>query len=424
MITKKRYFRFIALMLMASAFLPVLFNNLPPFIRSHHIWTILWSFSLFIFYPAILKTKAILSVVFYSSFVIISINTIWIDMDEWNKQALIQELYSIFIGVTVITYFYYNREYRDLAYITKWSIVFLSITAVMSIVSAIIDPMYARNIIGASSIRSSSEFELIMSYKKYGGGGYGTAIAFMGLIPVVLYYYKNDLLLFIRRKYIIIFIILLYMALLSMQIFANIVLVFAVLPLLIVETRNRNVTLFIILIFLIALLVIPKTAYIDMLEIASSYFNHDSDLNFKLRDLSLFLEGGNPFDRSTGAGARAERYPMLWDSFIQSPVFGCFYLTDHRGNGYMHAGGHLHWMNKLTVTGIAGLLIFSFVVFSLIKNQIRNTKADYRYFYFISIALMLGYGLFKAIAGREMWYTFFILLPGIYYLPLLNKKPK
>lgn len=411
-------------MLMASALFPLLFNNLPPIIRSHHIWTILWFASVLTLSPRILFKKPMNLVWFYGIFLVVSLLAFNKRMDDWNKKLLIDEFYQIAVAISVISYFNYTKEYKSLAIIIKWSLIFSFITVIMSFVSATIDPMYARNIVGATSIGTEEDRELVMSFKKYGGGGYSSAIAFIGLISLLLYYYKNRYLLPINRTYILLFIISLYIALISMQIFTNLLLSLIVLLFSVVSTERRKNAILLTSLVAIIFFLMPNYIYVDGLRVAANLFKDHSELNYKFNDLARFIETGASVDQSTGAGGRVERYPMLWNSFIHSPIMGCYYLNDSGGYGYGSEGGHLYWMNKITVTGLVGLLIFGLMVYNVVKTQLKYVKTDYRYYYLLAVIFMLGYGIFKSVAGREMWYTLFILLPGIYYLPLLRKRGK
>ena len=60
-----------------------------------------------------------------------------------------------------------------------------------------------------------------------------------------------------------------------------------------------------------------------------------------------------------------------------------------------------------------------------IKMQMRLPgslfQVEYGYF-LLSLLSMVALGAMKTLIGRELWYTFFIIVPGLYYLPLLKKK--
>jgi len=67
----------------------------------------------------------------------------------------------------------------------------LFITAIMTIFSSAIDPLYARNLTRLSAVTDESEREAILSFKRYGGGTYSTAAAFMCLFPYLFTINKN-----------------------------------------------------------------------------------------------------------------------------------------------------------------------------------------------------------------------------------------
>ena len=220
---KRGYFYFISFMLMASTFLPLVYNNV-RFITNHIGWSIIWFFSLIVFKPQIFKNKLLLFVLLYGViFIFILLNTLWFNVDEWNKKQITLECYEILVAVSVLTYFRIEQDYFRFAKLVKWTMIFIFITAVMSIVTSLINPLYARNIIQVSSIKLQSQAETILSYKKYGGGGYSFASAVLCLFPMLIYYFRNNVKSIINKRYILIFAIVFFFALLRIQLFANII---------------------------------------------------------------------------------------------------------------------------------------------------------------------------------------------------------
>lgn len=423
-INKQKYFYYLAFMLIASTFLPLVFNNLPPFIRSHHLWTIIWSFSLLIFFPKILLNKLLLYVLLYGVLLFVASKTIWLDMDDWNFLMLSSEFYQIAIGISVITYFQQSSDYYSLAKITRWAIIFFFITAIMTLISALIDPMYARNLGGVSGITDENQKDLILSFKHFGGGTYSTAAAFMCIFPILIYYYKNIVISIISKKQIIIFAIILFFGLLGMQIFANIIiaLIFSIIALMGMKKMKQSV--FVIGLFIFVMTIIPKESYINGLRNIGNLFDNDSELNYKFNDFATYIEVGSiSEDVTTGAGGRAIRYPILMETYMKSPILGCFY-NDKEGNGYSPEGGHLYWMNKLTITGFVGLVVFILIFILNARINLRHFNYSYKLYYLLATLSILSYGFMKAISGRETWYAYFILIPGLYYLPLLKKSNK
>ncbi|MEI8201406.1 MAG: hypothetical protein WCH34_00220 [Bacteroidota bacterium] len=421
---------------MASTFLPLVFNNLPPLIRSHHIWTIIWGVSLLASYPKIFLNKAMKYLLFYAFFLIIALNTILSSIDEWNYKTLLTELYQIAIGLSVFTYFIEKKDYIGLANLTKWAIVFIIITAVMTIISSAIDPLYARKIIGVSGVSNESEIENLITFKRFGGGGYSTAGAFMCLFPIFIYYYKNIELSIVSKRIIILFSILVFLALTGMQIFSNLLIAacFSIIAFLGMKKIKQSIAA--IVLFLSILIFVPKEAYVNSLLFIGSNFTKGSELDLKFKDLAMFIELGSEIEEGgTGAGDRAVRYVELSETFVQAPILGCYFLPVNNAYGYFDhtinygeiiqvEGTHLHWMNKLVITGIIGMAIFFFIPFNFIKNNFRRFDQTFKFYYILASLSIISYGFFKTVAGRETWYAFFILIPGLYYLPLLKKENK
>jgi hypothetical protein len=414
---KQKYFYFIAFMLIASTFLPLVFNNLPPIIGSHHLWTIIWTISLIIFSPKILLNKAIAYLLVYGFFLFLATETIWSSIDDWNSTRLFFEFYEIVIGVTVITWFLQSKDYFRLAKITKWSLIFIFITAIMSIISSGIDPMYARNI----NVLSTK----YLSINHYGGGTYSTAGAFMCLFPVLLYYFKNNKLSPLPKIQIIVFSLIVFYALLSMQIVGNIIIAVGFFIIALFGMKKIRQSIVVIVLFFSIALIIPKEVYVNRLMEISGDFEKYSELNYKLRDMANFIKTGVDInDNNTSTGARVERYPMLLKTFVKSPLLGCYLFSTKTAHGYDGAGAHLYWMNKLTVTGIIGFVFFLFIPYNFITNSLKYFNSTYKFYYILASISILSYGLMKVIGGRDTWYAFFIILPGFYYLPLLKKSNK
>lgn len=409
---------------MATTFFPLLSYYLPPYIGSHHFWAIIWVGSLLVFYPQILLNREIKYLLTYGFFIFIATITIWIGAN-YSYRGLFLELYELAIGLSIFSYFIQKKDYEGLAKLTKWSMIFICITAIMTIITSSINPMYARDLIGVSAITNKSEIESILSFQRYGGGNYSTAIAFMGLFPLFIYYYKNNKVSIISRKQIVILSIIFFMALLGMQIFANILvaLTFSILALLSMKRRNQNILLVVLIFF--SILIIPQKVFTNSLISLSGYFKEKTVINMKLKDLALFVQVGSESkidekSEDTGAAGRFERYPQLFEIFVKSPLLGSNFL-ENKSTGQ---GFHLFWMNKLTTHGLIGFLFFLLIPYRFIKNNLRHYDSNFKYYYILASLSILCYGLFKNIAGRDPWYAFFVIIPGLYYLPLLKKSSK
>jgi hypothetical protein len=417
-IDKRGYFYFIAFMIMASAFLPLVFNNLPAFIRSHHIWTITWFVSILIFYPRVFINKLVLILLFYGLiFVLILQNTLYVNIDDWNKRQILQEFYEISVAISVLAYFQIEKDFIRFAKLVKWTMAFIFITAIMTIVTSILAPNYARDMVGLSDSISKREVVRILSYKKYGGGSYGFAGAILCLFPILVYYFKNNLECPINKKYIIIFSIVLFISLTRIQLFANILISVVVIVASILSSKNVNRSIIIISLAILALLLIPMQYYADILVYISKWFPKDSQIHFKLNETSKYILFGD--SQPSAIAGRAERYPLLIKSFIQNPLLGHF-STNRIYD--ISSGAHLQWMYKLSAYGLVGSIPFFYILYEFIKGNIKYFNKEFIIYFILSTFSIIILGSMKVVAGRETWYAFFIILPGLYYFPLLKRK--
>jgi len=401
---------------MITTFLPILYNNLPPIIGSFRfLWAPLWIISIMAFCPKVLFNKLVFYLLIYGFvFLVLFMNTIWIDVREWDKSFIINEYYYFFIAISIISYFFMTNDLIGIAKLTKWTLLFIAVTAIMSIYSSFIDPMYARNLIGGSySIASELNY-----FKRLGGGEYSFGTALVCLFPVLVYYYKNNTTEF-SRKTILLFGGICFLALIRMQIIANLLMSTIIIILSLIGVGKFKTSISIIIIVTTVFVLLPVNFYIDILLYFSEYFDPKSHTYFKLNDMAQFLGTGKL--EGTGTGARMARYPLLIEAFLRNPIFG-YYVT--KGNVDIGDGGHLYWINRLTVMGIFGFIPYLFIHYKFIKSGLKKINKNYSFYFLLSGLAIVGIGLMKNIAGRQLWFAYFILLPGLYFLPLLNRKDK
>jgi len=408
-------------MLMLTAFFPFVNAYMPSGFK-HTFWLVLWIGFLILFYPNILKNKLILLNIAYLIFLFLSLNTYWENMLVREKERLISESIHIFAAVTIVVYFHHVRDYLLFAKLTFVVIIFLFITALLTIYSASIDPLFLRNITSSQSEYSQIDDETIQYFRSLGGANYGIAGTFMSLFPVMIYFYKRNHL-FLKRKYIIIYGSIIIFALVSTQLFTNLIIAIFTFIVSIFGVKKLKKSLLIILFLSIIFSLIPRSFYVNTFIVLSDVFRNQKEISYKFRDVAQFIElRASIEEETTGTGIRAKRFPKLMESFVRSPLLGCFYNTSETGHDYYLLGYHIYWANKLTTTGIIGILFFTLVLYVFIKISLPKFEESYKFYFLIMTFSILAYGIFKAIAGREFWYSFFILSNGFYYLPLINKK--
>ncbi len=408
MVKTQIYIRVIIFILMLTTYLPIVSYRLPAYIGSHHLWTIVWGISLLFLKPQVFIQKLMLLVLGYGLFLYFMISFLWVDMNAWNIKALWVEYYQMAVGCSIITYFHVSKDYLSLAKLTRWVLIFIAITSVLTI-------FFHTQILETTERLGWEEWN--EGSKKYGYATYGMAIVLMSVMGVLIYLFKNKILNF---KYLwLFFLFIVAIALIRIQLFTNIMLAAFLVILSMVSAKNRKTTFVIISIIGLIIILIPQAFYINILYKLSVVFADFKEISFKLKETAIYLEFGEYVDRNAIAG-RAERYTWLLRTFPEHPIMGCFFMQ--KSPTYNEACGHLHWMNKLVVTGILGIVFFVPIFIQFLKQQLQIIKGNYKFYFIISILFILIYGVFKAIAGRDCWYMFFVILPGMYYLPLIKKE--
>ena len=357
MISKKAYFSFVIFMLLFSTFFPLLFINLPPIIGSHHLWTIIWFFSIIFLYPQIFKNKLFIYLLLYGFFIIlILLNTLWVNIDPANKKLVINEFYVFSVAISVISYFRLEEDYMGLAKIVKLSLIFIFITSIMSIITAYINPIYARDLTGIDAF-SESERRTILEYTKYGGGDYSFASALVCLFPILIYFFKNnDKNIFKKYQIIIMFFIFFY-ALIKMQIIANILVASIFIILSLFGRKNFKKSIVVYIMLLIIIFLIPSHIFADLFYNSAKIFNSDSEIYFKFNEIGDYIITGGNVSETNAIGTRYARYPLLMQSFLSNPLWG--------GKDW---NIHLFWMNKLATYGLLGTLPFILLFIIMLKK--------------------------------------------------------
>lgn len=399
--------RLLSLLVMVSTYLPIVFVNLPPIVKSHHLYTTLWFITLIFLRPDIFKDSLFLFCLLQGVFIYLLVLFFYSEVSGEFTEPLLEEFYSIIVSVSIYRYYIISEDLSGLATLVKRTFYCIIITAILSIITSIINPMYARDLIGISEL-VGKDLESVLAYKKFGGGQYDFFSGIICLFPILIYYYQNSNLSIWRKKHLVVFIIILFFCLVRVQIFANILISVVVILLCLVGSVNRKRSLIAIFIFVFGLSLIPIQYYSTLFLFFSDQFSTDSDLHIKLRDLGAYLVTGGV---DTEAGSRAQRFPMLMKIFLSNPICG-------GGEG----NHHMYWMNKLAVFGILGTLPFVMFVMKFVRASANRFRKEFVYFFVLSIMAIIALGFMKALVGRNLWYTFFLLVPGCYYLPLLRSK--
>ena len=342
--------------------------------------------------------------------------TLWGHMSDWNRLALLNEFYALIAFSAIFFYYYVRRDFKGLAKLGKLSFFFVVITIIMTNIALYFDPMVIR----LSACPSKFTPFQAQIYKITGAGGYGYMQALVCLIPVLVYHIKYRTQIIFSRKILIVILLLIMITMIRAQVFANLLAAVAITILSCAGAKKALKSFVLVTLVVILFLAIPSSLYADMLIAISSYFDPDSHIYYKLNDFAFFIRYPE-FGWSTGAGGRADRYPLLFEAFMAAPFLGD---ASYNSPYNISPGAHLYWMYKLTHLGIFNFLFFVFVL-SQIYKSIRSLFDDhFGSYYFLSVTAFVLLGLMKNIAGREPFLMLIVVIPGLYFLPLLEQKEK
>ncbi|HAF30084.1 MAG TPA: hypothetical protein DCG75_13670 [Bacteroidales bacterium] len=338
--------------------------------------------------------------------------TLWQNMNDWNQIRILYEFYYLVIMTAILYYYWGKGELRRLALLSKWTFVFIIITLITTNIALYLDPNLVRE---AARTGMFSDYQENI-YKYTGAMGYGYIQAVILLIPILVYHIKRKKRMVFSPKVLIAILILILITEIRAQVFANVLVTALITILSVLGSKKRRVSFVTISLVGILFTVIPNTFYSNLFYSLSSNFNTESEMYYKLTDFAKFIE--NPdLDTSTGAGGRAERYPLLLGALQANPIFGHASGTSSLN---IDLGAHLYWMNRLALWGIPGFLFFLFVLFKIFKSIGSLFDDGYRFYYFLSVVAFIIMGLSKAIGGTEVWLMLIVFIPGLYFLPLLQ----
>ncbi len=391
-----------------------------PFGSFRFLYGPLWLIVVTFLKPEIYKQKSVQVLLLYGLISILLLeNILWLHMNDWYQHMILEEFYALIVVVMLMSYFIVSRDFKGWAILSKWALIFIVITGVMTIIATSIMPTIAR--------QSAAGFEglsgMYALYDKTGCGGYGFGQSLCLLFPILIYNIKFKNQTVFSRRALIILVVFLFFVVIRIQAFANIITASVAIAVSLLGVKRIKTSIAIVVLVIIFAFAIPAQFYADILISVSKYFAPDSVNYSKLNDMAFFI--GNPvLDFSaSGIGGRADRYPMLFEAFLKSPLFGdSFYNSPYYY--LVLAGGHLHWMSRLTVWGIFGFAFYLFMLKTIFKRLFSLFDKQFGYYYALCIVAFIILGLLKTVTGRENVIMLFVIIPGLYYLPLISKMPK
>jgi hypothetical protein len=406
------------LMAVASTTLYIVFRNLPLNMGTFaYLWAPLALLTIIITRPSMLTGSPIRILLLYGLIMVGVLQyTLWRFMDYANQNHILFEFYFIVVMLAILYYYRSKGEFRNLALLSKWSFIFIIISLITTNIALFLDPEVVRASAATSKFTAYQE----KIYKLTGAMGYSYVQGIICIIPILIYHIKSKKKMVFKPIVLLIILLMIIITEIRSQVFANILVSILVTILSFIWSKKR--LSFLIFVFLVGILIVlvPISFYSSAFYSLSTNFKPDSELNNKLNDFSVFIERPE-IDNSTEVGSRAGRYPMLFEAFVAHPISG---FASHESHLDITLGGHLYWMNRLAIWGIAGFLYFIFVLYIIFKSISSLFDTSFRFYYYISLSALLLMGLTKAVGGRESWLILIVVIPGIYFLPLLQQTKK
>ncbi|MDY0199936.1 MAG: hypothetical protein RBR40_02995 [Tenuifilaceae bacterium] len=411
---KRKALYYIAFMLLLTALLMVVSNNVRILASFRFLWAPGFLLFTFIFYRKVFTAKNVIAALVYGIlYVAILQYTLWNYANDWYKRMIFEDFYAMIVFVLLFAVFHYNRYWEIWSKLAKFSILFMVITGVMTIVATEINPLVVRGSYSSGYL----EIDNYDFLHRLGFGSYGYMTAIVALFPILIYFLKQQNKVWLSKKILILFILFLYYILFKAQIFANILVASGVLAFSFMGARRLSKSIGYIIVVAIALSLVPTSFYANNFRNIGNNFESSPLLHSKFNDMAEYIE--NPVldedETSTGSGSRASRYPALLKTFLAAPLLGdASYNSPYLDE--LSTGGHLYWMSRLALWGIFGFVGYLFMLRQVFKPVLRIFDSEFRFYYYLSLGSTIALGLLKNIAGREPYIMLLIIIPGLYFI--------
>ena len=394
---------------MGRIYLPVVFNNIPFPFSSILFYTLLWIIGCLFLYRHILFSKDMLYVYFMLIIIAIGMHLFWQDRIVRNElisiRWLIDHIRHIFLAILIYTYFIKRGDYQGLAYVVFFTLSFICITAITTIIGLNKYPMAAREL-AAGAVRLG---ERAAYYQSIGIMGYGFVGGLAFLMPVLVYKIKNayknkskKTVLFLSMAGLFLFTIIqsrYTMALLFALFFA----VMAVFQ------KNTKTVIVILCLILITISFVPPTFFANIFIEFSTLFE-GTLTEQRISDFAMtFQHGEMDRDSEYHTARRLGRIPILLESILSNPITG--------GGENL---GHNYWLDWMSLFGILGLFPWAIIIINQINNNLTIFDDDYGLYYILSMVAFITFGMFNNIGGSHLITFAFFIIPGLNFLKYIK----
>lgn len=399
-IKKTKIFVFISFLLLGEIFLFIIFEKI-PLLSSFYFLCLCWLLALFFLKLNILWDRSLLYVYF---FILLYFILMLFDIYNIDFNWFLNEILPVFIAIAIYTYFIKVKDFKGLALISFISLIFIFISLITSIIGLNKYPLAARELAGVLALEG--DYARIDYYRNLGIGNYGffSCVAFM--VPVIVYQIKKNK--GALKIFLIVLLIFMLLGLVRAQYTTQLIIGTIGLILAIGGTNRLKTSVVLVSLLLLIIIFTPRSFISDLLASFSNIFS-GSVLQERLYDLSIAINQGFG-STDTHAGMRAARIPFLLNEFSKSPIIGGGEST-----------GHVFWLDRLSMYGLIGIIPWILIITYQIKFNLKNLNNEFQFYYLISIIAFIALGFYKNTGGKEVFFSIFLIIPGLNYLDYLYK---
>lgn len=420
MISQVTIFRLFAIYIMAVVFLPIFSWNFPEsvfFLRSPNFYLPMWIVAMFFAKPNVFFSKYLMPFYFLIVVLFFGIETFYSnrtvgDMIPISWGWAFRDIGGMLLAVTMYLYFIYSRDYKGIAWTTAFALFFILITSATTIIGTTLFPEAVRHL-ARGTVENPEIYRL---YGRLGIANYAFFAGVVFLFPAIMFLTKKSKRYFNKGIITLYGIVLLY-ALLRSQFATALVLSFIMLVFSLFSAKGIKTTITIYV-------VLSLSVFYVFNDIVASFFYSLSEAldagqtiktrlawvaeTFKYRDLSPG-EGKTYF-----ASSRLALSLQSLNNFFMNPVIG---------SGW--GGGHATWLDRLGLYGLLWFLPTAIIFVQQAKLNLSLFNQRYHSYYISSVISAIVFGLLTTQANSiPASLVLFFLVPGVYFLTLLNTSKK
>ncbi len=396
--------RFLALIIMARMFLPIIFERITIPYFGYYVLFAIWFISVSLFSPHLFLNKVMIPIYLYA-FIYILMNVL--GFYDLNIRWLRAFLLPLFFSVSILFYFIDKKDFKGLSIVSQFTIICIIITCFTSLLGLQKYPNAVR-LLGITTIEEAEY------YLKLGIGGYGFFSGLSFTLPVFIYIFKDFFNKPIERVIMFLIIMLIADSIFRAALSAPILISFLAIILSLSGSKNIQRTRILLILIILLYILIPNRTIANVFYQISGYSTNTST-KVRMYDIGLAFETGvNVQNPETEVEGRLSRAPMALEAFAESPFTG--------NRSVNPEAGHLYWLYALALYGLIGFIPLIYAIYYQIKTVYKIIKPSYKFYYILCSFLYILLGLIKNLEGTEILFYMFFLIPSINFIQYSDHK--